>query len=65
MRYTDYLTFIKPRSPDFADYVSRRMNEDSSEPQGEQDGFGMKSETRQKFGRLFKELVRSEAELEH
>ena len=64
MRYTDYLTLIKPRSPEFADYVSRRMNEDSSEPRGELDGFGMKPETRQKFSKLFKELVKSETELE-
>ena len=59
MRYTDYLTLIKPRSADFADYVSRRMNEDcaTNEPGGEQDGFAMKNETKLKFSKLFKELV--------
>jgi hypothetical protein len=27
MRYTDYLNLVKPRNPDFSDYVNRRINE--------------------------------------
>lgn len=55
MRYTDYLTLIKPRAPDFADYVSRRMNEDhcNSSNTADEASFGMKDETKHKFGKLF------------
>jgi len=28
MRYTDYLSIVKPRNPEFSDYVNRRINED-------------------------------------
>jgi len=27
MRYTDYLNLVKPRNPEFADYVNRKIND--------------------------------------
>jgi hypothetical protein len=29
MRYTDFLDLVKPRNPEFAQYVNRRMHESS------------------------------------
>lgn len=56
MRYTDYLSLVKPRNPDFSDYVNRRINEglvgcDSSL------SFGMKEITKQRFGKLFIDMT--------
>lgn len=63
MRYTDYLSLVKPRNPDFSDYVNRRINEglvgcDSSL------SFGMKEITKQRFGKLFIDMAQLENELE-
>jgi hypothetical protein len=63
MRYTDFLDLVKPRNPEFSQYVNRKMRESeigySFEP-----NLGLKSETGSKFGQFLGELVRLENELE-
>jgi hypothetical protein len=63
MRYTDYLQLIKPRNQDFSEYVNRKMH-DSDIGYDMSLSFGMKDATRVKFGRLFKDMVKLENELE-
>jgi hypothetical protein len=63
MRYTDYLGLVKPRNPDFSDYVNRRMNEVLIECDVTE-SFGMKDITRQRFGKLFQDMTLLENELE-
>lgn len=63
MRYTDYLSLIKPRNSEFSEYVNRKMH-DSDLGYDLSLSFGMKEPTRQKFGKLFKDMVTLENELE-
>lgn len=63
MRYTDYLNLIKPRNSEFSEYVNRKMN-DGEIGYDLSLSFGMKEVTRTKFGKLFKDMVQLENELE-
>lgn len=56
MRYTDYLNLIKPRNSEFSEYVNRKMN-DGEIGYDLSLSFGMKEVTRNKFGKLFKDMV--------
>jgi len=56
MRYTDYLNIIKPRNPEFSDYVNRKM-QDGDVGYDLTLSFGMKEITKGKFGKLFRDLV--------
>jgi hypothetical protein len=44
MRYTEYLSIVKPRNPDFSDYVNRRINDNLIEIDVTE-SFGMKDIT--------------------
>ena len=63
MRYTDYVSLVKPRNSTFSDYVNRKMHE-SEIGYNFDSKFGMKDCTRAKFARLFKEMIELENELE-
>ena len=63
MRYTDYLQLIKPRNAEFSEYVNRKMHESDLGYDMEL-SFGMKDPTKERFGRLFKDMVTLENELE-
>lgn len=65
MRYTDYLNLIKPRNSEFSEYVNRRMNADSEVGYDLSLSFGMKELTRNKFGKLFRDMVKMENDLEN
>jgi hypothetical protein len=65
MRYTDYLNLIKPRNSEFSEYVNRRMNADSEVGFDLSLSFGMKEVTRNKFGKLFRDMVKMENDLEN
>jgi len=57
MRYTDYLNLVKPRNPEFADYVNRKISDGSEIGYDLSLSFGMREQTRVKFGKLFKDMV--------
>lgn len=57
MRYTDYLNLVKPRNPEFADYVNRKISDGSELGYDLSLSFGMREQTRVKFGKLFKDMV--------
>ena len=63
MRYTDYLNLVKPHNSEFSDYVNKRMHEAEVGYDFDQ-SFGMKDETKYKFGHLFRDMIVSENELE-
>jgi len=63
MRYTDYVNLVKPRSHEFSDYVNRKMH-DSEIGFNFDHSFGMKDATKQRFGKLFREMIELENELE-
>jgi hypothetical protein len=48
MRYTDFLDLIKPRNPEFAQYVNRRMH-DSSVGYSFEPNCGLSNATGSKF----------------
>jgi hypothetical protein len=57
MRYTDYINLVKPRNPEFAEYVNRKISNSNEIGYDLSLSFGMKEETRVKFGKLFKDMV--------
>lgn len=63
MRYTDFLDLVKPRNPEFAQYVNRRMHE-SSVGYSFDPNLGLSEQTGTKFAQLFDDLIRLENELE-
>ena len=63
MRYTDFLDLIKPRNPEFAQYVNRRMH-DSSVGYSFEPNCGLSNATGSKFAQMFDDLIRLENELE-
>ena len=63
MRYTDYVNMVKPKNHEFSDYVNRRMHE-SAVGYDFDKAFGMKDATKDKFAKLFRELIQTECELE-
>ena len=56
MRYTDYLNLIKPRNSEFCEYVNKKMN-DTDIGYDLSLSFGMKDNTKVKFGKLFRDMV--------
>lgn len=56
MRYTDYLNLIKPRNSEFCEYVNKKMN-DTEIGYDLSLSFGMKDNTKVKFGKLFRDMV--------
>lgn len=63
MRYTDYLDLVKPKNPEFAEYVNRKLH-DSAIGYDEAPNYGMSLESKCKFGKLFNDLIRLENDLE-
>lgn len=63
MRYTDYLNLVKPHNSEFSDYVNKRMHEADLGYDFDK-SFGMKDETKAKFGRLFRDMIQLENEVE-
>ena len=63
MRFTDYVNLVKPRSEPFSDYVNRRMHE-SDIGYNFDSSYGMKDSTKQKFARLFTDMIELENDLE-
>ena len=63
MRYTDYLDLMKPKNPEFAHYVNKRLH-DSSIGYDFEPHFGLSETSRVKFAKLFDDLIRIENELE-
>jgi hypothetical protein len=57
MRYTDYINLVKPRNPEFAEYVNRKISNSNEIGYDLSLSFGMKEETKVKFGKLFKDMV--------
>lgn len=56
MRYTDYLSIVKPRNAEFSDYVNRRINEDLIGCDSSL-SFGMRDITKHKFSKLFADMA--------
>jgi hypothetical protein len=56
MRYTDYLNLIKPRNAEFSEYVNKRLNEGDIAHDMSL-SFGMKEVTRERFGKVFRDMV--------
>ena len=63
MRYTDFLDLVKPRNPEFSQYVNRKMRE-SAIGYSFEANLGLSESTGYKFAQLFNDLVKLENELE-
>lgn len=63
MTYVDFMDLVKPRNPEFAQFVNRRMHE-SSVGYSFDPNLGLSESTGNKFAQLFDDLIRLENDLE-
>jgi len=63
MRYTDYLDLVKPKNPEFAHYVNKRLH-DSDIGYDFAPNFGLCESSKAKFSKFFEDLILIENDLE-
>ena len=62
--YTDFIDLVKPRNPEFSEYVNRKIRNSSLGYEYYEEGLGLTQETRLKFSKLFLNMICLERDLE-